>query len=203
MIRLIRQVAAGLALLLALSGCLNGPSVRSMALLGGEVTATTPDGYCLDKATSRPGDGFAVIAPCATLGGTDPVPAILGVATVQVGPAGSGAVDGAEPALRDYLVSDAGAALLSASGSGDMITVLGSQVQQNKVKVHFADAGPPPIEGLQPEEWRAFLDMNGRLVTVAVRGLASTPLQDGPGAWLLDLMIKGLQGVDGEDPTEV
>lgn len=202
MIRLVRQGFAGLALL-ALSACLNGPSVRSMALQGGAVTMSTPEGYCLDQTTSRPGDGFAVIAPCATLGGTDPVPAILGVATVQVGPAGSGAVAGAEPALRDYLVSGAGAALLSGSDSGDTITVLGSQVQQNTVKVHFADTGPPPIEGLQAEEWRAFLDMNGRLITVAVRGLASAPLQDGPGTWLLDLMIKGLQSVEGEDPTKV
>lgn len=202
MIRIWRHGCALLALL-ATTACMPGPPVRSMVLVGGDITATTPVGYCIDPTASRPVDGFAVIAPCATLGSDDASPAVLGVATVQVGPTDSRAVAGAEPALRDLLVSDAGAALLSARGSSDTITVLGSRVDDNIVKVHFTDTAAPPMSGLQAEEWRAFLDMKGRLVTVAVRGLAKAPLTDGTGAWMLDLMIKGLLSADGDDPAEV
>lgn len=188
--------------LLALGGCLSNPPVESMALLGGEVTATAPRGYCLDSATSRPRDGFAVIAPCATLGGDGPAPSVLGVATVQVGVADSGVVSGAEANLRDLLASSAGAALLSANGSAADIKVLGSQVQNNMVKVHFTDSAPPPLTGLQSEEWRAFTDMNGRLVTIAVRGLENAPLNDGTGAWLLARMIAGLTSVSTAEPEK-
>lgn len=199
MTRVLRYGAVGL-MLLALGGCLSNPPVQSMALLGGEITVTPPRGYCLDAATSRSGDGFAVMAPCATLGGESAVPSVLGVATVQVGAPGSGAVSGAESNLRDLLVSSEGAALLSTKGSAADIKVLGSQVQNNVVKIHFTDTAPPPLAGLQAEEWRAFTDMNGRLVTVAVRGLENAPLSDGGGAWLLDRMIAGLTSDRNDEP---
>ncbi|WP_296422781.1 dihydroxy-acid dehydratase [Yoonia sp.] len=184
--------------LMAVGGCTPAAPVNVLALAGGDIMATTPAGYCFDPGASDPRDGFAVMAPCVTLGGGGAVPAAVGVATVQVGPAGSGAVAGAEPALRDLLVSDAGAVLLSTTGSADTIAVLGSQVSENNVTVHFTDSAPPPIAGLQREEWRAFLDMNGRLVTIAVRGLAGAPLQDGMASWLLDRVVKGVSAAGGD-----
>ncbi len=183
-----------------LAACAPTEPVRSLALLDGEIMATTPDGYCVDRRASRPGDGFAVMAPCATLGANDASPGAIGVATVQIGPPESGAVAGSETALRDLLESEAGAALLSASGEAEAITILNSQALDNTVTVHFTDAGAAPIAGLQGEEWRAFKDINGRLVTVAVRGLVTAPLQDGTGAWLLDLVVNGLLAVGNDVP---
>lgn len=195
-----RRFGRAVLVVCGLNACAPAPPSRSMALVGGDIMVTTPENYCLDGAASKPRAGFAVIAPCSTLGTGDTAPAVFGLATVQVGPADSGAVAGAEAAWRDLLISDAGAALLSAVGRGDTVTVLGSQVQTNAVKVHFADTAPPPMAGLQADEWRAFLDLNGRLVTVAVRGLARSPLEDGTGAWLLDSVLKGLQAVVAEVP---
>ena len=195
-----RQLGRAFLLVCGLTACAAAPPSRSMALVGGEIMVTTPENYCVDGTASRPRAGFAVIAPCSTLGTGDAPPAVFGLATVQVGPADSGSVTGAEAAWRDLLISDSGAALLSAVGRSDTVTVLGSQVQANAVKVHFADTAPPPMAGLQADEWRAFLDLNGRLVTVAVRGLARSPLQDGTGAWLLDSVLKGLQAVAAEVP---
>jgi len=107
-------------------------------------------------------------------------------------PAASGSVDGAEGALRDYLITDDGAGLLSQTGNADDIEILSSQAFDGRVMIHFTDAGAPPVAGLQTEEWRAFTDVNGRLVTIAVRGLAAAPLQDGPGASLLKLILAGV-----------
>ena len=183
-----------------LAACTPAEPVRSLALLDGEITATTPDGYCVDQRASKPGDGFVVMAPCATLGAGDPAPGAIGVATVQVGPPDSGAVAGSETALRDLLESEAGAVLLSTNGEAEAITILNSQALDNAVTVHFTDTGNAPMAGLQGEEWRAFTDIDGRLVTVAVRGLATAPLQDGTGAWLLGLVMDGLLAAGGNEP---
>ena len=185
---------------LALGGCNLVASTRSAVELPGGVLATTPDGYCFDAAASRIAEGFAMMAPCASLGEPEPAPATVGIATVQVGPPGSATVTGAETALRDFLITDAGVALLSQNGNANDIQILSTQAFNGQVMVHFSDAGTPPMPGLQQGEWRAFTDVNGRLVTIAVRGLAVAPLRDGPGAGLLKLVVAGVQAVSGETP---
>ncbi len=177
---------------LLLAACESAPPVKSVQLVEGDIVATAPAGFCVDQTTSRPATGFAVMAPCATLGGGDAIPDVLGVATVQVGAAGSGSVAGAEDDLRDLLQSDAGAQLLSPSGQGDQIDVKDAEAGENTVRVYFSDAGTPPIDGMQSEEWRAFTDIAGRLVTVGVRGLAAAPMEKETGAWLLGLVVNGL-----------
>lgn len=186
------RLGAGFAGVLALTACTQ-PASRSVALAGGDITAISPSGYCVDGASSQPQNDFAIIAPCATLGATDDAPDLVGLATIQVGPEGSGDIAQNESALRDYIITDDGNGLLSQTGNAADITILSSQAFDNQVMVHFADAGTPPVAGLQGEEWRAFRDINGRLVTIAVRGLSAAPLQDGPGATLLKLIIAGVR----------
>jgi hypothetical protein len=183
----------GLAGAVAIAACTPVAPAKTVVLSGGDVVATTPPGYCVDGQTSQPANGFAVLAPCATLGSADAQPVVVGFATVQVGPPDSGTVAGAEIALRDFLITDAGNALLSSNGEGGDITVLSTQAFSSQVMIHFTDDGSASIPGLQSEEWRAFTDVNGRLVTIAVRGLATAPLQDGPGAGLLKLILAGVK----------
>jgi len=166
---------------------------RSVALVGGEVIADAPRGYCVDDATSAPSAGFAVLAPCASLGATASAPRDIGVATVQVGPPESQSVAGAEIGFRDFLITDAGTALLSSAGNAEAITILSSQAFDARVMIHFADTGTPPLPGLQQEEWRAFTDVSGRLVTISLRGLAAAPLGEGPGATLLKQLLAGVR----------
>ncbi|PJI86286.1 hypothetical protein BC777_2654 [Yoonia maricola] len=169
------------------------PATRSVALGEGAVVATTPEGYCVDEVASQTARDFAILAPCATLGAQAGVPSVIGFATVQVGPAESGSAAVDELALRDYLITEDGARLLSQSGDAADVDILSSQAFNSQVMVHFADAGPPPFAGLQQEEWRAFTNINGRLVTIGVRGLAAAPLTEGPGATLLKLILAGVQ----------
>ncbi len=192
-----RPIILGIAGLAAVAGCTPAaPPVKSLVLVEGGVTATAPAGYCIDPGSSNPDAGFAVMAPCATLGSGDNAPDVLGVATVQVGAPASGMVADNSEGLISLLGNDAGAGLLSASGNGGDITVIAAEAEENTVTVHFNDDGVPPIKGLDAEEWRAFTDINGRLVTVAVRGLASAPLTEGTGSWLLGLVVTGLLGTD-------
>ena len=178
---------------LALAGCELLPfTPTSSASLAGDVIVTGPAGYCVDPSASSPANGFAVLAPCITLGGDQPAPEIVGVVTVQVGPEGTAAVTGDEIALRDFLLTPAGKRLLSTSGDHSGLRILTTQAFNDQVMVHFTDNSPSVIAGLQAEEWRGFVDVNGRLVTVAVRGLEIAPLGDGPGAGLLKLVMAGI-----------
>ena len=137
-----------------------------MALLTGDLVVTPPAGYCADPVPSRLRAGFAVVAPCVTLGTDAPVPSIIGVAIVQAGDTGSAMVTSGETGLRDFLTSPQGAGLLS-KGSGATISVISSQTSGGRVIVHFRDTAAPPMDGLGPDEWRAFTDIGGRLVTVS------------------------------------
>ncbi len=195
-----RLIGALLGALVVMACAPLGTPVRSVSLGQGAVIATTPAGYCVDRASSQTARNFAIFAPCATLGASEAAPDLIGFATVQVGPADSGNIATDEMALRDYLVTRDGARLLSHTGEADDIDILSTQAFNNQVMIHFADAGPPPLAGLQQEEWRAFMNVNGRLVTIGVRGLAAAPLQEGAGATLLKRMLAGVRATG--TPTE-
>lgn len=175
----------------ALAACDPVGVAQPVALLTGDLVVTPPAGYCADPVSSRLRAGFAVFAPCVTLGTDAPVPSIIGVAIVQAGDTGSAMVTSGETGLRDFLTSPQGAGLLS-KGSGATISVISSQTSGGRVIVHFRDTGAPPMDGLGPDEWRAFTDIGGRLVTVSVRGLDDAPLSAARGDALLDQVLRGL-----------
>lgn len=176
-----------------------GP-VKSMSMLAGQITANSPAGYCVDPQASKPRKGFAVMGPCSSMGTDDASPDVLGVATVQVGPSDSGIVLGGEAALDTFLQTEAGAALLSREGDPDLVEVITTKTEEEAVIVHFSDRSAPFANGLEAAEWRAFTDIDGRLVTVAVRGLAEAPLRDDTGPWLLNLVMTGLLGSGDNAP---
>ena len=175
----------------ALAACDPVGVAQPVALLTCDLVVTPPAGYCADPVSSRLRAGFAVFAPCVTLGTDAPVPSIIGVAIVQAGDTGSAMVTSGETGLRDFLTSPQGAGLLS-KGSGATISVISSQTSGGRVIVHFRNTAAPPMDGLGPDEWRAFTDIGGRLVTVSVRGLDDAPLSAAHGDALLDQVLRGL-----------
>ena len=192
MIRLIRKTAAVTGLT-ALSACVLVAPNRAATFGDGALFLQAPAGYCVDTVASRPSDDFAVLAPCATLGVRTAAPDVVGLITIKADDPGTGDIATDEIALRDFLITDAGKALLSQSGSAEDVSILSTQAFDDQVMVHFADQGAPPLDGLQDQEWRAFRNLGGRLITIGVRGLAAAPLQDGPGASLLKLVIAGFE----------
>jgi hypothetical protein len=94
------------------------------------------------------------------------------------------------------LETDVGAALLSQTGSAATIDVIDTVSAANKVTVYFADTDASPITGTQDHEWRAFVDIDGRLVTVSARGLASAPLGQSTGAALLDAAVAAVMAAN-------
>ncbi|MDO6590901.1 dihydroxy-acid dehydratase [Loktanella sp. D2R18] len=196
------RALACLAGVLAFAACTPDAAQKSVIFNESSVIVQAPTGYCIDGPASIPSSGFAVIAPCASLGGTQAMPSAAAVATIQIGAAESGAVDGSEATLRDFLESDAGATLLSSSGDSSTISAVEAQAADGRVIVHFNDSAPHRLQGLQTQEWRAFKDVNGRLVTVALRGLASVPLDDSTGIWLLNAMTTAVKPVVFESAAQ-
>jgi len=182
---------------LVLTACSQfSPPTKSLQLVDGTIAAHAPDGYCVDPVVSRAGDGFAVMAPCSALGSNQQPPDVHAVATVQVGPPQSALVANDEEAVVSFLASEDGAGLLSGSGTAEDIEVLSATHGADTVTIHFSDAGAPPFDGLDQEEWRSFTDIGGRLVTVSVRGLIRRPLESGAGARMVSRILLGLTNQD-------
>lgn len=170
--------------------------IRAMAMYDGSVVARSPDGYCIDARTSRPATGFAVMGGCALLSRLAIMPRVEGLVTVQFGAPGSASVEGAERDLVTLLRSARGAALLSSTGRPEGVLVEGIETGPGVVLVRFLDTAPPIAEGLERTEWRAFLDLSGRLTTVTVRGFERAPLDREGGLALMTEVVGALRAAN-------
>jgi hypothetical protein len=194
---MIRIAFAGATL--ALAGC-SGSAVTQLAVFDGDVITVGPKGYCADVVASRPDSGFAIFAPCATLGVRSAAAVASAIATVQVGESGSAIVQ-SDPAGFAAVLAEASGPSILARGS-DATTVTINMVIQDgaRVSVYFTDDSETAIEGMQNAEWRSFVDLNDRLVTVSVRGIDAAPLSEHDGVVLLDQAVNGLIAVN--TPTD-
>ena len=170
-------------------------SAPSIGVRGGAVTVTGPEGYCVDTGGSQPASGFALMGSCAVLDGGEgtAIPAIL---TAQVGDADSAIVDGSESALAAYLRTSPGRSLLSHRNEAIDISVAQSRAADNRVTVVFDDRGPRAVPGTRGREWRAFFDLEGRLVTVSVRSLTDASLNVDAGLALLDRTVRAIKAAN-------
>jgi hypothetical protein len=192
-----RFVSAGLALV-ALTGCsLPVPQAetppQSLALLGGAVSAAGPAGYCVDVNSSKPADGFALLAACSAITGdsTGAFPRLNGVLTVQAGESGSAFIVGSESEVLAYLQTEGGASLL-----GGPVEVLGGDAGDAFVSVYFRDLTAGRLANTQSEVWRVFTDIADRSVTISLRGLASEPLSHTEGKRLLQGALATLRAAN-------
>lgn len=186
----------GLAGLAACGATLQGGAPRSLALYDGAVLAQAPEGYCVDPLASQPATGFAVMGSCGLLAGTGALPQGEAFITVQIGAPGTATVAGSETDLATLLRLPLGAAMLTEAGDPATVTIGRITQGDGVVFVRFADSAPPPVAGLAAEEWRAFLDLGDRLVTVGLRGYARSPLSPQEAEGLLYSTVATLRSVN-------
>lgn len=183
-----------------LTGQPPGPSV----VLSGGIAVSAPDGFCVDPVITNPRQGFALLAACAAMTDDpdDSYPDANALITVQSGAAGSATVAGQEASFRAFLDTPQGAALLGASTIGGPLAVRGTRAADNAVSVYTQDVGPPGVAGTQPEAWRLFTDIKGRLVTISVRGLADDPLSEQASRGLIDRVLARLRAANPAAATD-
>lgn len=177
------------------------PPTPALALYGGEVIAAVPEGYCIETKASNARTGFAVMVACEVIAGETDRPRLNGFVTVQVGAAGSGIVASDPDGFASFLSSTAGESLLSVNGSAGTVTVGRVTQTQGGVTVRFTDQSAPPVAGLGTTEWRAFVDIKGRLTTIAVRGLAGDPLSASEGQSLLESVLRSMLANNAATPA--
>lgn len=194
--RALPALAVALAGLAACDAALPGQGTRSLALLDGSIRAQGPQGYCVDPAASRPETGFAVLGACGLMVAAGIMPQTDGFITVQVGDSGTATVGGNEAALAAFLRTRDGVALLTEAGNPATVTLGQIDRGEGLVSVRFRDSAPPPVAGLMAEEWRAFLDIGDRLVTIGVRGYDRAPLTAGEAQALLYGTVAALRAAN-------
>lgn len=188
-----------LVALILLAGCeagINSRGIRTLSVLDGAVSVRGPEGFCVDQQSSRAASGFAVLAGCAVVSDAAMMPALEALITMQIGAASSATVTGAEADLAALLRTAQGAELLSAASDPASVQVVRVDRADGVVVVRFSDAAPAPIAGLEPLEWRAFLDIKGRLTTISLRGFARAPIPADQGLRLLSQAIGALRAAN-------
>lgn len=179
------------ALIKALPGGVT-PATTSLALYHGDVIGVGPQGYCVDPDSSSPSRGFAILAPCVTLDVENAPEVVRAIVTIQAGPEGSALVSSDALGFAAFLKGDGGPLVLSRSGEASTVTLTEVRQFKNRVAVYLRDAAPAFIDGAQEAEWRAFIDVAGRLLTISVRGLDAAPLNAGQGSALLDQAVEAI-----------
>ena len=167
---------------LELPAVFSSQEVRSIDVLDGWGTIRAPRGYCVAPDASRPADGFVTMSPCYIAAGSGTAPQYEGLITVQVGATQSAIVTGNEARMLAYLQSEGG---VSALADRNGLSAIGGQVHGSVVEILIEQGLSANISGVNPHEWRAFLDVDGRLVTVAVRPFAQNPISDSEALQLL------------------
>lgn len=167
---------------LELPSVFSSDGVRSIDVMDGWGTIRAPRGYCVSPETSRPADGFVTMAPCYIAAGSGNAPQYEGLITVQVGAAQSAIVQGNEAEMLAFLQDDAG---LTVIADRPGLSTIGGQVHGSVVEILIQEGLSANISGVKPHEWRAFLDVDGRLVTIAVRPFALNPISDSEALELL------------------
>jgi hypothetical protein len=182
--------AAGLLLAACDPSMVPGAGAASRArvnVAGQAVTIVAPPGFCVDSgSTSQSADGaFVLMSDCQLLGGPSSGKAPVGAAlTASVSTAGLGGEGDAADSLddlRDFAATREGRAVLGRSGQPGRVRILDSQVKNGVLYVLVEDRGTLPIAGIDPRFWRAFLEVNGRMVALSGLGFegAGFGLQDG------------------------
>ena len=177
------------------------PAATSLIMFDGNVRAVGPVGFCADPDSSSPKRGFAMFAPCSTLEVEGAAVAVSALTTIQFGPEQSAMVAQDAAGFADYLRGGNGPVVLSRSGEADTVKVIEIRELDNHIAVYLHDKAPARIEGAQKSEWRAFLDIAGRLATISVRGLDAAPLNDNAGAALLAQAVKELITANSQPAT--
>lgn len=183
---------------LPFSGATAGPGIRTLIILNGSLRVRGPDGYCIDQRASRPAAGFVVMGSCALVSQTRIIPAHAGVLTFQAGEPGSAGVTGAEQALVTMMQTAQGYALLSAQGDAATVRDVKVSQQPGLVVVGYQDVGRAVAQGLDNHEWRGFADVNGRLITIAVRAVALAPLTQRQGETLVQQTFAAIRAANSQ-----
>lgn len=148
----------------------SGPA--SVNVLGGVMTVTAPDGFCVDEEATREtgGEAFVLFARCRP--GMRPSPVLSATVTGHASP-GSASRENLQR-LATFVGGRAGRAQLSRRGRADDVRIDETLIQDGVLWLRIHDSGNP--ETLHPAYWRAVLPVGERVVTLSVMSSRAHPV---------------------------
>lgn len=155
--------------------------VKQVTVTTDQVVVTGPSGFCVDPTSSRTTDTlpFVMLGSCSAIArnSDEPEPAHKALLTASIGAPASGytLLQSSEQILTEFFDSDEGRRTLSRSGDPESVQVLDSYVREGIYFLNTKDSSKGTIPEVSQEEWRAYLDVSGRLVSLAVLGFSDAP----------------------------
>lgn len=168
---------------LDLSGFSFGGGAQFLSLAGGDVLAIGPEGFCIDTVASDVQSGFAAIAACASLDGSEDLPQNLAFLTLQVGEAGS--AFGATPETLSSVMKSSTAF----DNTGSPSFSVDDDTQAALVVYRTSDPSTP----LQA---RAIFDVGQRAAVLTLNEISGAPLSFQAARQLLVETLKRLRSAN-------
>jgi hypothetical protein len=196
---------------LALAGCGGGgfgfgggtEAPEQVALTRDRVIVTGPDGFCIDPTATRDTDdtGFALLGNCAAIANSRRAvqpqsPAVL-TAAISAPSAGGRLADSLDD-LDAFFRSQDGLTLLSRAGDPASVTVLDTATTRDAFLLHASDSSAGAIAGVQPDYWRAYLDVGPRIATLSVLALEDRALEREEALGILRTFVTAVQAANPE-----
>lgn len=190
---------------------------RAYVVADGQRVVLSPvQGLCLTgEAIDLTESGvFAVVADCVTetpleatgvAGDAGEIyrlpPPFPGLMTLSVsaqpmfdGPTGR---EAALDRMQTFLETGAGLALLGRTGSGESVEVVDARRLGDALYVHVHDRDPGRLPLMSADFWRAFVEIEGRLILVTVSGFRDQPLSDDVMLAVLAAQVAELREANG------
>ncbi len=181
-------MAACLAAVALLAGCGGGflwggaeDAPTEVAVTQDLIVITGPEGYCVDPTATRSSEdtGFVLMGNCAAIANSRRVvqPATPAVLTAAVAaPSAGGRLADSMGGLDAFFRSEDGLRLVSRAGDPSTVTILETLIDGDVFLLNASDSSEGAIEGVQPDYWRAYLDIGDRLATLSVIALEDRAL---------------------------
>ena len=160
------------------------PIPKAVRVTAGDVAVViaAPDGFCIDRATiaeSTKG-AFMFLSDCrvvASTGKASRVP-ISSILTASISPTGlAGSENGMKPALGalgQFLATPVGVFSLSKSQVNGATSLLQTKQTDTALYLLVEDNAFSDEAGVSNRYWRAFTEVNGRLVALSVTGYSDS-----------------------------
>ncbi|MGF1502866.1 MAG: hypothetical protein ACFBSD_13720 [Paracoccaceae bacterium] len=180
---------------------------------GVEVALAPANGLCIadDSFEASLRGAFLVVSDCVTEGahgalGTEIElpPVFPGIVTVLVSGTPMHAADVSPDAaiaeLQAFLATEAGLTMLGRNGEGAAAELIEAEPIGATLYVHVRDGHSGTLSLLADDFWRAFLEVEGRLMLVTVSGFRDRPLPPEEMQAALAAQVTAIERANGETP---
>lgn len=174
------------------------PAQEKIAVSQNAVVIAGPRGFCVDPSGTQANSStpFVMLGNCATISGREnaPQPTARAVLTATVAePDPTLQVAGAGAELQAFFQSEAGRAALARDGDPGKVQVHDSFEEDGIFYIRATDSGNGPVANLSKDQWRAYMDVNNRLVSASVLHFENSPLPAEQGLEVLRVFTSRIQ----------